>query len=134
MHLASSLEAEISDSEYDEHAHLTAPGTPAGNNRDGSEVRLVTEFRWSYDEENNEISPFCDIELHINGIPVTALVEHEKVGLNLSHWALQLLDWKSDFTMLAEHYPELVTYQDGWVWLKSSYITCLLYTSDAADE
>ena len=97
---------------------LSRLGAPTSDDECCHDVRLVTEFRLNLNEFNNQFVPLCDVQLHINGIPLTAIVEDEKIGLNIQHWALHQINWPYDFTALAGQFPEYVSYQDGWVWLK----------------
>lgn len=106
-------------------------GLPYEGERDDfvAEVDLHTTFRFntkiddSDDDVIESVEPLCDVELRINSVAATQIIEDEKIGFNLNHWVFSYIDWDFDLKQAIKQYPEQISLQAGWLWMHASYVT-----------
>lgn len=91
-----------------------------------NKVGIYTSFRFNTEDNDDvieNVQPLCDVELRINDVAATKLLEDEKVGFNLNHWVFSYIDWGFDLKKVITQYPEQISLQQGWLWMHANHMT-----------
>lgn len=85
---------------------------------DYSEIQVKYTFHLETTSDNPEdFGCARNIEVLINDEPVVSLIEFEKLGVNLAHPFIIGISNGYDFQIIAGKYPDLLSVEDGWVWI-----------------